>query len=258
MEVPPDRPPSRTRLDEADLRAAWEQHAAEWIEWARRPDHDSYSWHRDLFLELVPTAGRTTLDLGCGEGRLSRDLARIGHRMTGVDASPTLVDAARQAEPSIPVEHADAAALPFPDEAFDCVVAFMSLQDVEDLDGVVAECARVLEPGGRLVTAIVHPLSSAGGFLSRDSDAPFVIDGSYLANSYYADSVARDGIEMSFVSVHRPLERYVQALAATGFLVERLREVAVPEEAIAHERTHRWRRIPIFLHLVALKPEQGV
>ena len=148
-----------------DLASAWEESAAAWIAWARAPGHDSYwRFHRDAFLELVPPPGRLTLDLGCGEGRLARDLKAAGYRLVGVDASPTLVAAAREADPDFDARVADAAALPFADGELDLVVAFMSLQDVDDLDGVVAECARVLEPGGRLCLAIVHPLNSAGTF----------------------------------------------------------------------------------------------
>ena len=78
----------RTRLDEVDVRAAWEENAAGFIAWAREPDHDSYwRFHRDAFLGLLPAPGRRTLDLGCGEGRLSRDLKALGHHMVGVDAS---------------------------------------------------------------------------------------------------------------------------------------------------------------------------
>ena len=54
MSQPPDRPLQRTRLGSADLTAAWEKHAAEFIAWAKEPGHDSYwLFHRDQFLELV-------------------------------------------------------------------------------------------------------------------------------------------------------------------------------------------------------------
>lgn len=90
----------RTRMSAANLRAAWEDHAAEFIAWAREPNHDSYwRFHRDQFLELLPPPGRRTLDLGCGEGRLSRDLKALGHEMVAVDASPTMLSAAREADP---------------------------------------------------------------------------------------------------------------------------------------------------------------
>src|SRR5204862_4272284 len=106
----------RTRRPSADLAAAWHEHAPEFITWARRPGHDSYwRFHRDVFFELLPPPGRRTLDLGCGEGRLARDLAALGHTVVGVDAAPAMVDAARDADPGFDVQLADAAALPFED-----------------------------------------------------------------------------------------------------------------------------------------------
>jgi SAM-dependent methyltransferase len=255
MPDPPDRPMRRTRLASADLRAAWEEHAAKFIAWARKPGHDSYwRFHRDLFLEIVPPPGRRTLDLGCGEGRLSRDLKNLGHDVTGADASPTMLAAANQADPEIETHLSDAASLPFPDGAFDLVIAFMSLQDVDELHKAVGECARVLEPRGRLCLAIVHPLNSAGDFDGEEPECSFVIAGSYLARSHYADDLARDGLEVTFFSAHRPLQAYADALHDAGLLIERLREPPVPDRAIDTERTRRWQRIPMFLHLRALKP----
>src|SRR5215831_18745532 len=134
-----------------DLRSEWERHAVEWIAWARKPGHDTYwLFHRDAFLELVPQPNGRTLDLGCGEGRVTRDLAALGHDVVGVDSSPTLVAAAREADHEMELHLADAAALPFADASFGLVVAFMSLHDIDDLFGAVGETARVLVPGGRL------------------------------------------------------------------------------------------------------------
>lgn len=250
-----DRPLIRTRLRSADLRAAWERNAEAWLAWARTPGHDSYwQFHRDQFLELLPPPGRRTLDLGCGEGRLARDLNALGHDVVAVDSSELLIDAAREADPELEVHVADAAALPFSDASFDLAVAFMSLQDVDDLRAAVVEAARVLGPGCRLCLAVVHPVNSAGGFAGEDADSPFVIEGSYLEESYYQDDLARSGLPMQFVSAHRPLEAYTEALADAGFLIERLREPAVPEAAVRRPRARRWQRLPLFLHVRALKP----
>jgi SAM-dependent methyltransferase len=238
-----------------DLRAAWETHADEFIAWVREPGHDSYwRYHRDLFFELVPNAGRRTLDVGCGEGRLSRDLKAAGHAVVGIDASRTMIAAASQADPQFHGSVADAADLPFGKGTFDCVVASMSLQDVDDVRAAIDETARVLETGGRLCIAIVHPLNSAGEFEGLDADSPFVITESYLDQSYYEDDLARNGLEIKFVSAHRPLQAYTDALSGAGLLIDRLREPAVPTPAVREDRDRRWQRVPLFLHLRAVKP----
>ena len=58
---------------------------------------------------------------------------------------------------------------------------------------------------------------------------------------------------MTFVSAHRPTETYTEALSEAGFLIERLREPPVPEAAIRTERSRRWQRVPLFLHMRAVK-----
>src|SRR5213083_637674 len=206
------------------LRAAWERNALAWAQWARAPMHDSYwRFHRDQFLALLPPPRRLALDLGCGEGRLSRDLKTRGYRVVGVDSSPTLARLAREADPEIDVYVTDAVALPFAGGTFDLLVAFMSLHDVTDLPEAVREVARVLERGGRLCLAIVHPLNSAGKFESEDPASPFTIRGSYLEPFRYADEIERDGLRMRFESEHRPLTAYFDALQEAGLLVEALR-----------------------------------
>ncbi len=243
-------------MDES-LRDAWERHAHDWAAWARRPGFDSY-WRfgRDAFHALVPPPGRLTLDVGCGEGRVARDLAARGHRVRGVDGSATLVALAREASPELDFAVADAAALPFADGEADLVVAYMSLQDVDDLGGAVREAARVLEPGGRLCAAIVHPLNSAGAFASDDVASPFVVEDSYLATRRYEDEIESEGLKMTFASEHRPLEAYSRALEAAGFAIEAIREPAVPPGSWDARREARWGRIPMFLYLRAVRSSE--
>lgn len=236
------------------LQAAWERHAEDFIAWARKPNHDSYwQFHRDLFLPLVPAPGRRTLDLGCGEGRVSRDLQALGHRVVGLDASRTLIAAARASTLDAALARANAATLPFASDAFDCVIAFNSLQDIDDFTSTIREIYRVLMPGGRFCLALPHPINSAGHFESSDADSRFMIDGSYLDPFYLADKRTRDGLTMTFVSVHRPLSMYTETLADAGFLIEQLREPAVPEYAVTSPSASRWCRVPLFLHLRAMK-----
>jgi SAM-dependent methyltransferase len=154
------------------LRDTWESEAANWVAWARTPGHDSYwTFHRDAFLELLPAPRGVTLDIGCGEGRLPRDLKARGYEVIGVDASPTLIRHAQDADPDGDYRIADAAALPVADGSMSLVTAFMSLHDVDDLDPAVREIARVMRPDATFAAAIVHPMNSAGTFESREADA---------------------------------------------------------------------------------------
>ncbi|CAL75729.1 putative methyltransferase [Bradyrhizobium sp. ORS 278] len=237
-----------------NLREKWEDQAAQWLAWARAPGHDSF-WrhHREQFCELLPAPGALTLDIGCGEGRLSRHLASAGHRMIGIDASPSLIAAARAADAAIPVVRADAASLPLADGCADLAIAFMSLQDVDAMPSAMREAARVLKPGGRFCVAIVHPLNSAGKFASLAPDAPFVIQGSYLESYDYSDPMERDGFSIVFHSAHRPLQSYFAALEEAGFLIERLCEPSIPAETITRDSSRRWLRVPLFLHLRCLR-----
>jgi SAM-dependent methyltransferase len=241
----------------AQLRAAWEEQAPAWAAWARRPGFDSYwRFHRDAFLGLLPPPRGLTVDVGCGEGRLARDLVERGHTVIALDASPTMVRLTKEASPTMDVRLADAARLPFPDSSVELVVAFMSFQDVDDMPGAVKEAARVLTEDGRLCIAIVHPINSAGGFSSTDADAPFVID-DYLASRSYVDVVDRDGMRVDFHSMHHPIDAYSRALEAGDLVIEAIREVTVDADSVSdrHDRAH-WLRVPLFLHVRA-RPASG-
>jgi SAM-dependent methyltransferase len=232
------------------LRDTWEAQAENWAAWARTPGHDHFFWDVNLpaFLELLPPPGRLTLDLGCGEGRLGRIVQERGHRVVSVDSSPTLARLAAHHEYAQHVALSDMAALPFEDECADLAIAFMSLQDVDNLGAAVHEAARVLVSGGSLCFAIVHPLNSAGAFESKEPDSAFVIRGSYLDRFRYADEIERNGLPMTFHSEHRPMEAYSHALEDGGFVVEAIRE---PRHPGGTGTDVRWRRVPLFLHLRA-------
>jgi ubiquinone/menaquinone biosynthesis C-methylase UbiE len=230
------------------LREAWERHSVDWVRWARAPGHDSYwRFHREAFLSSLPAPGRLTLDLGCGEGRLTRDLRALGHSVVGVDVAPSMVAAAREADPRGEYVEADVAALPFEDGAADLAIAFMTLMDMDDMPGAVSEIGRVLEPGGRFVAAVVHPINSAGTFVPRDGDddAPFVIE-SYLGRRRYVDHLERDGYAMTFESMHFTLEEYSRALESARFLIRQVRE-------LYDDDNQRWRRVPLFLRWTAIR-----
>lgn len=232
-----------------ELRGEWEAEADRWIAWARRPGHDSYwTHHRRQLLRELPPPGRLTVDLGCGEGRVSRDLRTLGHTVIGLDASRALAAATASHEKPTPVMIGDCARLPMRGGIADLAVSFMALQDVDDPGAALAETFRVLEPGGRLHLAVVHPISSGGRFDVDERPATFTFDGRYYDVRGNIDAVSRDGLSMRFASRHLPLERYGQLLESAGFLIETVREPTTADPG------SRWYDLPLFLHLVAVKP----
>jgi ubiquinone/menaquinone biosynthesis C-methylase UbiE len=223
------------------LGEAWREHSAKWLRWAREPGHDSYwTFHREAFLPSLPPPGRLTLDIGCGEGRLTRDLTELGHRVVGIDQSEMLIRAAREADPDGDYRPADAAELPFADGEADLAIAFMSLMDMDDMPAVLRELARVLEPGGRLVATVVHPLNSAS--FPREHGRHRLVIADYRKQRRYSDTIERDGLEMTFESFHYSLEDYWRAIRHAGFVVEDLRELYDDEHPV-------WSTVPLFLGL---------
>jgi SAM-dependent methyltransferase len=232
---------------DATLRGAWDAEADGWIRWARSPGTDHFFWRFSLpaLLDLLPAPGGLTVDLGCGEGRVSRALIERGHRVVGIEGSPRLAEAARAAHSAAEAVHvADAADMPLDDAAADLCVASMMLLNVDDLDAVVGEVARVLAPGGRLCFSTTHPLS---GVAKAGDD--------YFAEARFAETRERDGVRMTFHDVHRPLSAYLGALERAGLLVEAVREPVPDDGHVAdHPEVARWRRTPCFLLVRAVKP----
>ncbi len=103
------------------------------------------------------------LDLGCGTGRMLSPLAQAGFSPVGLDCSPAMLDLARLRS-ACPLVRADAAAgLPFQDQSFSVVVSLhatlVHLHQPGELETALAECHRVLRPGGALVAELPHPAS---------------------------------------------------------------------------------------------------
>ncbi|HEX6724393.1 MAG TPA: class I SAM-dependent methyltransferase [Gaiella sp.] len=228
----------------------FEDRAADWIRFARAEGHDAYWTYRDAFFALLPAPPARTLEVGCGEGRVSRDLGARGYDIVGIDVAPSLVDAARDADRDGAYVVGDAAALPFGDASFDLVASYNSLIDVEDMPAAVTEASRVLRPGGCFCACVPHPFSDAGEFTSDDADAAFVVEGSYLHEDDYELVSKRNGIVFHFASRRFPLESYARALESAGLAIESLREPSLPGAT-----RHRRARMPLFLLWRAVKLE---
>lgn len=231
---------TREKTDQAH----WAEIAEEWIAWARAPGHDAFWKYRSAFRDFVGNGNGEALDVGCGEGRVSRLLKEQGYRVTAADPVARFVDTAQEMDSAHHYEVAAAAALPFKDQSFDLALAYNMLMDVEDVPAAVKEIRRVLKPSGTLVVSIVHPFADRGHFSGPEADAHFVVPGSYFGRARFDGVEEKNGLKMHFAGWSQPLEAYMAALTQAGFAVTALKE-PVPEEP------SRWTRIPLFLWLKA-------
>ncbi len=193
-----------------DFDQGWERRADQWLAWARTPDFDAYWAYRAAFFALLPPPSGRTLDVGCGEGRVSRDLTARGYRVTGLDASPSLVRAAAALDPGGEYAVGNAEALPYEGATFSLVVAYNVLMDVGDMSRAVGEAARVLTPGGRLAVCVTHPFADATTWDDDDDDPPFVVSRSYLDGGPFEETIERAGLTMTFDGTAHPLESYAR------------------------------------------------
>ena len=229
---------------------SWERHAGWW--------QDNFTGGADAEYvdQIVPLARQLlagherVLDVGAGEGQIARQLCADGARVVGIDPTRSQLDAARARGADVGYVLAGGAALPCADRSFDAVLACLVFEHIDDLEGAVAEVARVLRPGGRFVLFLNHPLlqTPGSGFIEdHTTDDRYWRIGAYLAEQSLVEEVQKD-VFIPFV--HRPLHRYVNALAAVGLLIEEWHEPSPPPSYLDRAPSHP-PAIPRLLVLVA-------
>jgi SAM-dependent methyltransferase len=231
-------------------RKHWSRIAGEWLAWAGTPNHDAFWAYRASLVAFIGRGQGKALDVGCGEGRVSRVLKDCGYRVAAIDPVEAFVSAAEQAESADDYNVATAANLPFADETFDLAIAYNVLMDVENVPMALGEIRRVLRPSGTFVISIVHPFADRGRFAGKEPDAAFVVPGSYFGRKRFEAVEERNGLQMHFAGWSQPLEDYIVALEGAGFAVLALRE-PIPSATAAFTYMERWTRIPLFLWLKA-------
>jgi SAM-dependent methyltransferase len=193
------------------------------------------------------------LDVACGHGRVSRELARRGGRVVGVDVSRELLRAAQEADradpPTVRYEWADLnAGVVAGLGGFALAVCNFGLSDIDDLDHGLAAVSAALRPGGRFVLSILHPCFPGAGPVSGSwpADQPYSREGHWTADG--AESSLRRRVGAN----HRMLSTYLNALSAHGFRLDRAVEPDPPTEWANGSRAEA-ARLPTFLVLAVTR-----
>lgn len=224
----------------------WDDVAEAWIKAA--DTHGDKLWgpllDPVLWARISPERHRDALDVGCGEGRFCRQLAKKGIRATGIDPTKRLTAEARRRDPDGRYEIAGGEALPFADESFDLVVSYLSLIDIPDFRSGIAEMARVLRPEGTLLVANLSPFETSypTGWARSKAGRPLHYTGERYMDEF-SDWVEFLGLRVQ--NWHRPLSAYMEAFLASGFVLRFFAEPQ-PTEGDA-KRLARFRAAPRYV-----------
>lgn len=181
---------------------------------------------------LGEVRGLAVLDVGCGTGRHSIELARTGAEVTGVDFSAGMLEKARRkkgAEAIRFLQHDASSPLPFEAGSFDRVISCLVVDHVRDLAAFFAELGRVCRPDGFIVVSVMHPAMMLKGVQARFKDP-------------LTEEVVRPE------SVANQISDYVLGAINAGLQIREMSEHAVGEEVVARApRAEKYLGWPILL-----------
>ena len=174
---------------------------------------------------LGDVAGARVLEVGCGSAPCSRWLRMAGARPVALDLSGGMLARAAEQNRStgvaVPLMQADAAALPLADASFDLACsAYGGLPFVADARAVLAEVRRVLQPGGRFVASVNHPMRWP--FPDSPDPQDLRIVSSYFDRTPYVE--VDDDEAVTYVEHHRTVGDWVRAVVGAGLVLEDLVE----------------------------------
>jgi SAM-dependent methyltransferase len=198
----------------------WEKHAAWWQEGFTNGADPEYEEQVLPLIEQFLPGARRVLDVGCGEGQVSRRIASLGAEVVGLDPTAAQIGVAYERGGPPRFMRARSEQIPCLSASFDAVVLCLALEHVDPFEPAINEVARVLAPGGLFLLFLAHPLlqSPGSGWVEDlNSDDHFWRVGPYLPDDVAIDEIA-PGVHLQFA--HRPLSRYVHALGQVGLLIE--------------------------------------
>ena len=141
----------------------------------------------------------TALDAACGTGRHAAYLASLGHKVTGIDRTPEMLEVASDKVPGARFEVADLNEIPLTDGAMDLAVCTLALTHCPDLGPPIKELARVVRPRGRVVISDVHPFQvmlGSHGICRRDQGEFGFVRNHIHLHSHYLRAFQEAGLNV--------------------------------------------------------------
>jgi SAM-dependent methyltransferase len=252
-----------------DAREGWDAGAEAWEKFVEAgADYYRTEVHGPALVEACGEAdGLRALDLGCGQGWFTRELARCGALVVGVDLSPAMVANARRHEEEeswgieyVVMDAADARRR-WPAGSFDLVTACMAIQDMADPLGAIQAAEQLLSPDGRLVFSVPHPFSEmAYREWERDEEGQKLslkVDGYFETGSGTLHwNMERLPYAWETPRWRLTLSDWVSMLRNAGFAVASTGEPRPTQEQVAQRpELEDCRRLPYFLIFDARKVE---
>jgi ubiquinone/menaquinone biosynthesis C-methylase UbiE len=236
----------RVRMDE-DLWNAYDRMGASFRQHAVDSAYNAHYDRPAVLAALGPVGGRRVLDAACGPGLYLTDLLERGAEVTAFDASPVMVNLARQqSKGQVRIDQAALGEpLPYPEGAFDLIVCALAIHYASDRAAAFAEFYRVLRPGGGVVVSTQHPVMD---WLRKG--------GSYFQATLETDLWHTPAGDQPVHFWREPLSALCSTATDAGFLIENVIE-PVPAETMRERYPEDYERLskePGFLILRLLKP----
>ncbi len=209
----------------------WENNARWWQDGFTRGADPEYEEQIIPMLLKQLAGSRSVLDVGTGEGQLSRLALTVAgvESVVGIDPTWEQISEARNRAPRISYLKAEAATLPFADGSFDTVIACLVFEHIADLTRAISEVSRVLQHNGSFLFFLNHPLlqtPNSGWIDDQIIGEQYWRIGKYLEEERSVEEVEKD-IYIPFI--HRPLNTYLNTLSDNSLLLTHIEEPPPPK-----------------------------